>query len=73
VKEREEKNFKTWQKIYGKYNFFEPKYYDLVIDTYSSGPLETVGKVLDKIGFDNNNLHRLNTPMSLPRKRESNR
>jgi len=51
IKQREEGNFKTWQKIYGKYDFFDPKYYDLVIDTYSSGPLETVGKVLDKLGY----------------------
>jgi cytidylate kinase len=51
IKQREEKNFKTWQKIYGNYNFFDPKYYNLIIDTYSSGPLETVGKVLDKLGY----------------------
>lgn len=53
IKEREEINFKTWHKIYGKYNYFDPKYYHLVIDTYSSGPLETVGRVLDKLGFKN--------------------
>lgn len=53
IKEREKGNFKTWQKIYGQYNFFDPKYYHLVIDTYSSGPLETVGKVLDKLGYHN--------------------
>ncbi len=53
IKEREVKNFKTWHKIYGNYNFWDPKYYHLVIDTYSSGPLETVGKVLDKLGYDN--------------------
>lgn len=53
IKEREENNLKTWQKIYGPYNFLDPNagYYDLVIDTYSSGPLETVGKVLDKLGY----------------------
>ena len=37
--------------IYGDYNFFDPKYFHLIIDTYSSGPLETVGKVLDKLGY----------------------
>lgn len=51
IKQREEENFKTWQRIYGKYNFFDKKYYDLIIDTYSSGPLETVGRVLDKLGY----------------------
>ncbi|MCX7881161.1 MAG: cytidylate kinase family protein [Patescibacteria group bacterium] len=54
VKEREEENFKTWKKIYGDYNFFNPKYYHLLIDTYSSGPLETVGKVLDVLGYSHN-------------------
>ncbi len=53
IKEREEENFKKWKRIYGDYNFFDPKYYDLVIDTYSSGPLETVGKVLDRLGYSN--------------------
>lgn len=51
IKERENINFKEWKKIYGNYNFFAPKYYNLIIDTYSSGQLETVGKVLDKLGF----------------------
>jgi cytidylate kinase len=53
IKEREEDNLKTWKKIYGDFDFFGPKYYHLVIDTYSSGPLETVGKVLDRLGFKN--------------------
>ncbi len=52
IREREEDNLKTWKKIYGDYNFFNEKYYHLVIDTYSSGPLETVGKVLDNLGFN---------------------
>lgn len=52
IKEREEGNFKTWHKIYGNYNYWSPKYFHLVIDTYSSGQLETLGKVLDKLGYD---------------------
>jgi len=48
---RERKNFKKWKKIYGNYNFFDPQYYHLVIDTYSSGQMETTGRVLDKLGF----------------------
>ncbi len=51
IKLREEENFKKWRKVYGNYNFFNPKYYHLVIDTYSSGPLETAGKVLDRLGY----------------------
>lgn len=56
IHNREEENFKKWQRLYGNHNFFDPKYYQLVIDTYSSGPLETVGKVLDKLGYDNNKI-----------------
>lgn len=51
IKKRERENFKKWRRIYGNYDFFDPKYYNLVIDTYSSGQLETAGKVLDKLGF----------------------
>src|SRR3989338_8616362 len=42
-----------WQKLYGKHDFWDPKskICDLVIDTSSSGPLETMGNVLDKLGF----------------------
>lgn len=54
IKEREEDNFKTWKKLYGDFNFFDPQYYQLVIDTYSSGPMETLGKVLDALGFSPN-------------------
>lgn len=51
IKQREEENTSKWIKLYGDYDFWDPKYYDLVINTYSSGPLETVGKVLDKLGY----------------------
>lgn len=51
IKQREEENLKKWQQLYGPYDFWHPKYFDLVIDTYSSGPMETLGKVLDKLGF----------------------
>ncbi len=51
IRQREEENLKKWQKLYGHYDFWDPKYYDLIIDTYSSGPMETVGKVLDKMGY----------------------
>ena len=51
IKEREEDNFKTWKKIYGQFDFFDPKFYHLIIDTFSSGPLETVGRLLDALGY----------------------
>jgi cytidylate kinase len=56
IKERETDNFNEWKRIYGEYDFFDPKYYHMVIDTYSSGPMETVGMVLDKLGFDTKHL-----------------
>lgn len=56
IKDREETNFKKWKRLYGDFDFFNPQYYNLVIDTYSSGPLETVGKVLDKLGYDHGNI-----------------
>ena len=51
IKQRETENIEKWQILYGKHNFWDPKYYDLVIDTYSSGPMATLGKVLDKLGY----------------------
>lgn len=51
IKTREEENINKWKKLYGDHDFWNPKFYDLVIDTYSSGPLETVGKVLDSLGY----------------------
>jgi len=51
IRERQEENFKEWKRIYGDHDFFNPKYYHLVIDTYSSGPDETVQLVLDTLGY----------------------
>ena len=51
LKLREQNNFKKWHRLYGKSDFFDKKYYNLVIDTFSSGPLETVGKALDIISY----------------------
>lgn len=51
IKQRENENTTKWKKLYGNYNFWCHKHFDLVIDTYKSGQLETVGKVLDKIGY----------------------
>ncbi len=53
IKKREDENIKEWKRIYGNHDFFSPEYYHLVIDTYSSGPNETVGIVLDKLGYKN--------------------
>lgn len=51
IKEREEVNFKEWKRIYGDYNFFNPEYYNLVIDTYSYGQMETTQQVLEALGY----------------------
>jgi cytidylate kinase len=56
IKHREEVNSTKWKRLYGDHNFFDPKYFDLVIDTYSSGPMETVGAVLDTLGYDQRNI-----------------
>lgn len=51
IKEREDNNMTEWKRIYGDHNFWDPQYYHLVLDTYSMGPMETVGKVLDRLGY----------------------
>ncbi len=51
IKQREEENEKKWKKLYGNFNFWDEKYFNLVIDTYATGPMETLGKVLDKLGY----------------------
>lgn len=56
IRQREDGNLEKYRRLYGKHNFWDPKYYHLVIDTYSSGQLETVGKVLDKLGYNNNKI-----------------
>jgi len=59
IKQREEDNMKEWKKIYGDFEFWDKKYYHIFIDTYSSGPNETVGKVLDALGFDPKKMNRI--------------
>lgn len=54
IKTRESENIEKWKKLYGNYDFWDPQYYQLVIDTYSSGPMETLGKALDALGYTNN-------------------
>lgn len=51
IQARTEANIAKWQRLYGDHDFWDPKYYDLVIDTYSNGPIETVELVLEKLGF----------------------
>lgn len=51
IKNREEENISKWKKLYGDHDFWDPKLYDVVIDTYSTGPMETLGIVLDTLGY----------------------
>ncbi len=51
LKKREMENLKKWQRLYGKHDFWDPKFYDLVIDTYKYSPSETLEIVLKKIGY----------------------
>ncbi len=51
IKIREEENFKKWKRVYGDFDFFNPTYFNLIVDTYSMGPMETLGRVLDKVGY----------------------
>lgn len=61
IKRREEENIKKWTRLYGKewkewvgkepVDFWNPKLYDLVIDTYSHSREETLQLTLDKLGY----------------------
>jgi cytidylate kinase len=52
IKQREEGNIAKYKRLYGDHNFWDPKYYNIVIDTYECGPLETTGIVLDALKYD---------------------
>lgn len=52
--ERENANLGKWKRMYGVDDFWDPKYYDLVINTYSHGPKETLNLVLQALGYFNN-------------------
>ncbi len=51
LKEREDANITKWNRMYGVSDFWDPKYYDLVINTYSNGPAETLNLVLQALGY----------------------
>ncbi len=51
IKQREEGNIGKYKRLYGDVNFWNPTYYQLVIDTYAHSQLETVNKVLDKLEY----------------------
>ncbi len=51
LRQREDKNIGKWKRMYGVTDFWDPKYYDLVINTYSHGPKETLNLVLQALGY----------------------
>jgi predicted cytidylate kinase len=50
---REDSNLSKWSRMYKvpKTDFWDPKHYDLVINTYSHGPIETLELVLQALGY----------------------
>jgi len=52
---REKSDLAKWQKLYANSDpdwvYWDPKYYDLIINTYSLNREEALGFVLEKIGF----------------------
>lgn len=48
---RENANVGKWNRLYKVTDFWDPKYYDLVINTYSHGPRETLDLVLQALGY----------------------
>lgn len=53
INEREQANLTKWKRMYGVNDFWDPKYYDLIINTYSHGPTETLELVLQGLGYYN--------------------
>ncbi len=49
IRVRTQENIKKWQRLYGPHDFWDPKRYDLVIDTYKNGPSETLEIVLREL------------------------
>jgi len=56
IKEREEKNLTKWVRIYKVpvTDFWDTKYFDIVINTYSHAQQETLDIVLQALGYFNN-------------------
>lgn len=51
IRQREESNLSKWKRMYKTDDFWDPKHYDLVINTYSHGPTETLDLVLQALGY----------------------
>ena len=60
LREREEANLSKWSNMYNvpPDDFWHPKHYDLIINTYSNGPPETLDLVLQALGYFSNNVQK---------------
>ncbi len=54
LQDREAANLAKWQRMYHTNDFWDPKHYDLIINTYAHGPRETLDLVLQALGYYNN-------------------
>ena len=52
--QREQANLGKWKRMYNTTDYWDSKYYDLVINTYSHGPKETLNLVLQALGYFGN-------------------
>ena len=56
IKEREERNLEKWRRLYAENDpswvYWDKKYYDLVINTYSHNKEESLKTALEKIGYN---------------------
>ncbi len=50
LKTREEENLKKWDKLYHSREFWNPKIYNIVIDTFKTNPSETLHLALTALG-----------------------
>lgn len=48
---REQANLGKWKRMYNTTDFWDPKHYDIIINTYSHGPKETLNLVLQALGY----------------------
>lgn len=51
IQDREEQNFTYWKKLYGDYNFWNPDYFQLVLDTGELGVEAVRDRVLEEFGY----------------------
>ncbi|MBI2621431.1 MAG: cytidylate kinase family protein [Candidatus Levybacteria bacterium] len=56
IREREKSNLEKWRRMYAgedpNWVYWDPKYYDLIVNTYDHNPEESLNLVLEKIGFN---------------------